>query len=329
MPVSSAKKRNLLDSNTRPGADPELPENRKDGPPRTGNALKGLALSEIQLKPLDWFRYNPDNDIFRGLKTDEYFKSLEKDIRDANAIVNPVIAMPDGLLVEGESRHGIASKLCNEGNASFAKIPARIILSPMAAEKITERLYLGNLSRFDIPAAVRLYAYSKIWPEFFLEITNGGRGNTITTKKEIAAATGLSESQIKRNKAVVRKAAAIAEKEKAPLEVKHLEMARKEGKQGAGEDRAGSKRKNVTGNNPEGKAERKIEREKFRGGLRDLFTRHGAYFDFAARFAAELHRGGFIGKENFVAIKKLVAETKALFMQRDGKNAQGKKKAAG
>jgi hypothetical protein len=236
MPVSSAKKRNLLDNNTRPGADPESPE--KGGlaplldtvPPRNDSALEGIVLSEIQLKPLDWFQYNPDNDVFRGLKTDQYFKGLEKDIREAGAIINPVIAMPDGLLVEGESRHIVASGLFNEGNGSFGKIPVRIILSPVTAEQITERLYLGNLSRFDVPAPVRLFAYSKIWPDFFLEITNGSRGNKITTKKEIAAATGLSESQIKRNKAVVRKAAAIAKKENAPMEVKHIQKAREEEK---------------------------------------------------------------------------------------------------
>jgi hypothetical protein len=200
------------------------------------DAAKGLVLSEIQFKPLDWFKYNPDNEIFRKCKNEDYFRGLRKDIEEAGAILNPLIAMPDGLIIEGESRHIIASELFASGNAVFARLPARIILSGISTEKITERLYLGNLSRFEVPYPVRLIAYAKIWPGYFLSDNPEGGGGP--TRKEIAAAAGLSESQVKRNKNVLRKAAEIAETEKSALSVKHIEKAQEAKKAEAGKQKA-------------------------------------------------------------------------------------------
>jgi hypothetical protein len=237
MAVSKAKMKNLL-GGARPGegaappAGADVPENSA--------AVKGLVLSEIQFKPLGWFKYNPDNEIFRKCKNEDYFRGLRKDIGEAGAILNPLIAMPDGLIIEGESRHSIAEELCNAGNAAFAKIPVRLILSGLSPEKITERLYLGNLSRFDVPHTVKLFIYSKIWPDYFLSLTDG---KETTTKKEITAATGLSGSQIKRTKAVIKKAAEIAGNEKAPLSAEHIEKAQEEDNKKRKRGNAASKEK--------------------------------------------------------------------------------------
>jgi hypothetical protein len=226
MAVSAARRKNLLDGlNSRPGEDGNNVNESVPADQPGKKTSEGLLLSEIQMKPLDWFKYNPENSIFRECKNEDYFRGLKKDIEETGAIIDPLIAMPDGLLVEGESRHSIASELFNSGKANFAKIPVRIILSGITPDKITERLYLGNLSRFDVPHTVKLFIYSKIWPDYFLSLTDGKK---TVTRKEIAAATGLSESQIKRNKNVIQKASELAKSEEAPLSVKHIEKARAE-----------------------------------------------------------------------------------------------------
>jgi hypothetical protein len=286
MAISSARMKNLVGDNIRPGGQASPEENN----PRPAEITKGLVLSEIQFKPLDWFRYNPDNEIFRGLKSEDYFRNLKKDIAGADAIINPVIAMPDGLLIEGESRHAIARELYQSGNASFGKIPARIILSSISEDKVRERLYLGNLSRFDIPASTKILAYSQIWPDYFLEETDGSKGRGITTKKEIAEATGLSESQIKRYKAVVREAAGIAGKNNAPLSVEAVEEA--------------SKMRDKT--RPPQSKDRwdiKLYRSFFR-------NKDPEYVDFAVKLIAFLNRNSFIADTNFNKLKELFAAVK-------------------
>lgn len=235
MAISTAKMRNLLDS-SRPG---EAAAADSEAAPSGGSpafeSLKGLQLSEIMYKPLDWFRYNPDNAIFRECKTEEYFTGLAKDIEEADAIVNPVIAMPDGLLVEGESRHEIASRFAKIGRERFERIPTRLVLSKLTRAQIKERLFLGNLSRFDIPREVKLVAYAQIWPDYFLGGGDGRDGSAVTTKKQVSEATGLSESQIKRDKAVIRRASELAEAEEAPLQARHVKEAQK-GKGGGAHD---------------------------------------------------------------------------------------------
>jgi hypothetical protein len=185
-----SKLKNLLD-NSRPGDVVHA-----DGTVTTDDWLpqvvKGLQLSEILFKPLEWFKYNPDNALFRECKTEEYFTGLEKDIREANAVINPVVATQEGLLIEGESRHIVASRLCGKGLKQFGRIPCRVVLSKISRAGIKERLYLGNLSRFDIPREVKLLAYAEIWPDYFLAKSDGREGNAVTTRKEVAAATGVS-----------------------------------------------------------------------------------------------------------------------------------------
>ena len=220
MAISKAKMLNLLE-NSRPG-DYITPEGVIPFEKSPLGFLKGIQLSEIIFKPLEWFKYNPDNQIFRGCKTEEYFAGLKKDIKEANAILNPVIAMPDGLLIEGESRHTIAGELVNEGLEKFARIPCRIVLSKISKAKIKERLYLGNLSRFDVPPYVRLMAYAEIWPDYFFSTLDGREKNTVTTNKEIAAVTGMSESKIRREKVVIQEAAKIAKKAYPYLSTKRL-----------------------------------------------------------------------------------------------------------
>jgi hypothetical protein len=173
----------------------------------------GLELSEILYKPLSWFRHNPENAIFRALKSERYFADLERDIREAGEIITPLIAMPDGLLIEGESRVTVAGRL------GISKLPVRIVLSELAPDEQRKRLWLGNLSRFEIDEDTRLLLYARIWPGYF-------KGDTVSppaTKAEIAEATGKSERQVVRDKRLIEKAAEYAEakgRDIAPEDVK-------------------------------------------------------------------------------------------------------------
>ena len=181
--------------------------------------LQGLALDDMVRRPLSWFRHNPDNDVFTALKTPAYWQALERDIREASSILTPLITMPDGLLIEGESRLTIAKKLSSEGLLDFDLLPVRIIKGELSPDEQRKRLYLGNLSRFEIDEDTRLALYAKVWPEYyFAEPTKGGRpsenGDTVSrfspTAKEIAKATGKSSRQVKRDRGVVLTARKLA-----------------------------------------------------------------------------------------------------------------------
>jgi hypothetical protein len=164
----------------------------------------GLELSDIIFKPLSFFRYNPANEIFRAIKTEQYFNDLERDIREAGQILEPILAMPDGLIISGESRFIVADGIeCHDEKGVFARLPCRLILSPMSVEEQERRLYLANLSRFEVDEDTRLLLYARIWPGYF------SPGDTVAPAPaiaEIMEATGKSKRQVIRDGALVREA---------------------------------------------------------------------------------------------------------------------------
>jgi hypothetical protein len=179
-----------------------------------------LKLSDILLKPLDFFRDNPANHVFDGAKaaSPNYWQDLKRDIAEARAIINPVIALPDGTLLEGHSRIRIARELAAEG-LDLGKIPARLVASRISEEEAKRRVYLGNLSRFELDPDTRLALYAEIWPGYYLaEPTKGGRpGNNpdtvspVPTAERISEATGKSPRQVIRDRGTVRAAQELAQ----------------------------------------------------------------------------------------------------------------------
>jgi hypothetical protein len=177
----------------RPGSKPATP--RKAPAPA---ASEGLELSDIEWKPLGWFKLNPANDVFRKLKTAQYYADLERDIRK-DGIINALVAMPDGLLIEGESRLIVAERI------GLARLPVRIVLSTLMPVEQERRLLLGNLGRFEIDEDTRIALYCRVWPGYFRGISEDG-----PTRAEIAAAAGKSERQTIRDAKIGRAASKIA-----------------------------------------------------------------------------------------------------------------------
>lgn len=198
-------------------------------------AAQGLKLSEIFYKPLDWFKTNPENVIFAPLKTEAYWKDLERDIREWGIIRNPLIATPDGLLIEGESRVTVCKKISAENAELFKTIAVRLITTPLSPEQGTRLLLLGNYSRFEIDLDTKILIAAKIWPDYFeKENDKGGgsaKGETVShspqTAREIAALTGKTTRQIKNYKKVLRKAKQVAGKQgRASATVQDIREAR-------------------------------------------------------------------------------------------------------
>jgi hypothetical protein len=224
-------------SKTRTGYSPEMLKERSTSMPVPG--LEGLQLSELMYKPMDWFHPNPANKEFDALKTPEYWDGLKRDIKEVRCILNPLIALPDGTLIEGHSRWKLAGELLDEG-IDLGKLPVLIIASPISQEEIEKRVYLGNLSRFEIDEDLRPSLYVKIWPDFFLASpSQGGRpkkshlGNPATgaefsrTAQEIKTVTGKRGRQIRIDRAISRSAAALAKQEGYDRpEAAHIKMAR-------------------------------------------------------------------------------------------------------
>jgi hypothetical protein len=203
------------------------------GPPRAGTGTfkaaaievetkraEGLELSEILYKPLSFFKPNDENHVFDAAKeaSPNYWQDLKRDIREAKAIINPVITLQDGTLLEGHSRIKIARELAAEG-LDLGKIPVRLVASQITPEEVKRRVYLGNLSRFELDEDTRLALYAEIWPEFYkAPPSKGGRpsGNGAAvaqfrmTAEEVAKETGKSPRQTKYDRAVIVEAANLA-----------------------------------------------------------------------------------------------------------------------
>lgn len=180
------------------GVDLKTPESKNEG----------LELSDLVYKPISFFAENPINFVFDKMKDEAYFLRLKKDIDESRAILNPLITMPDGLLVEGHGRLAVARELEKEGHG-LGKLPVRIILSSLTETEIKQRVYLGNLSRFEINEDVRIQLYAEIWPDYFLKERSPGKrsyhGDTISVH-EMASLAGKSVPQLKRDAAIYRRA---------------------------------------------------------------------------------------------------------------------------
>jgi hypothetical protein len=214
-------------SGARPTEDLSLPADMPSP------AMSGLKLSDIQLKPLDFFHDHPSNHVFDEAKarSPSYWRDLKRDIDEARAIINPVITLGDGTIVEGHSRIRIARELAAE-KRDIGKIPTRIIASEVSEEEIERRVYLGNLSRFEVDEDTRLALYAQVWPGYFGTEGSAGRpsksyhGDTISAGT-IAAAVGKSEVQVKRDRATVRVATELARAEGLPApKTRHVAEAR-------------------------------------------------------------------------------------------------------
>ena len=198
--------------------------------------VKGLKLSDVQLWPLERFKPHPSNHVFDSAKTDAYWRDLRRDIIEAGAIINPVIALPDGTLLEGHSRLRIASDLAAEGR-DLGRIPVRVVSSPITPAEAERRVYLGNLSRFEIDQDTRAVLYAKIWPDLTREakpgpVSGAQRGVTETVSvtsavKELAASPGISERQAWNEKRVLEGAEAERKAEGVEnIGQKHVKKAR-------------------------------------------------------------------------------------------------------
>jgi len=231
------------------------PGKASQAPAAVAPTLEGLELSDIAYKPASWFRENPANAIFRPLKSEAYLADLKRTIKK-HGIVTPLVAMPDGLLIQGESRLLVARKL------GIAKIPVMLILSPLSTEEQERVLILDNVSRFEIDEDTRLALFAKVWPGYF-KGTGEGPG-----RASIAKSVGKSERQIIRDAAVVKAAAEISGGD--PITPEHIGQAR---------EKKNQERRASTSN-------QKLDTMTLRSALDKLDARGG---DFAE--AAEFIRG--------------------------------------
>jgi hypothetical protein len=196
--------------------------------------LAGLELSDVQYKPLSFFRSNPENAVFDELKDKSYWEGLRRDIDEARAIVNPLVATLDGLLIEGHSRLKVAFEL-EAGGRGLGLLPCRLVLSPLAEDEMRSRVYLGNLSRFEISEVVRDLLYSRIWPGFYYTPPKRGRpseighGDQLTTTDEISEKTGQDTRQLNRSRAYFARALEFAKEHgRGEPSIEDLQKAREE-----------------------------------------------------------------------------------------------------
>ncbi len=188
---------------------------------------------QIEYRRLDELTASRFNTVFQALKDDQYWNRLKEDMSDAGVITDPLLILPSGEIISGHSRQTIARELFLEGRREFERVPVRVLHSELQEGELRKRVYMANLSRFEIDTDTRLKLYAEIFPEYFegKAVRNRpAKGDTVSPlRKNIAEQMHISERQIKREKQVYQKAKSIAEKQGRALpEVDEIRAARKE-----------------------------------------------------------------------------------------------------
>jgi hypothetical protein len=171
---------------------------------------------ELRIGPVDYWQPAhlhpcPHNAIFEMHKDENYWQQLRRDISDTGTIIDPLLILPDGTVVSGHSRLRIATELLAEGRSEFAKIPTRVIRSPLTEKQIRDRVLLANLLRFEVDIDLRLLLFAEVYEEYFgTDRPRGVKTETVSVS-EIAATIGVSDRQLRNERAVYREATAIAE----------------------------------------------------------------------------------------------------------------------
>ena len=169
------------------------------------------SLGELRFSPIEYrdpgeLSPSPYNAVFDRLKGDSYWSSLRRDIEEAGAITDPLLILPDGEIVSGHSRQKVALKLLSEGRMEFQKVPVRVLLSELTDSEKRKRVYLGNLSRFEVDANTRLHLYAEIYPEYFGEERKAGEKTDTVSVSAIAEDLGVTERQVRRERAIFQAA---------------------------------------------------------------------------------------------------------------------------
>ncbi|NIZ47660.1 ParB/RepB/Spo0J family partition protein (plasmid) [Entomospira nematocerorum] len=176
--------------------------------------LEGLDLSNILFRSPHDLIANPLNDVFDAMKDDAYREGLKHDIA-RHGIVNALIITKSGLIIEGHSRWKVALDL------QLKEVPVRMILQDLSDQVLKERLYLGNLHRFEISKDVRTKMYADLYPHIFYDAQ-------ASIPEELAKQMGLSTSQVRNEKQLLLMARTYKEEigDTSPLSVKDIAAAR-------------------------------------------------------------------------------------------------------
>ena len=218
------------------------------------HVIKEEDLGEIFYKPLEWFKINPENELFRQYKEPSYWSQLEKDMRETGYLRQPLIASAeDGLIYSGESRFVIARKLADEGLEQWKKLPVRCTTKPLSPEEQRRIIYAENILRFPVPEDVKAHLFSEMYPDFFTaeKLPEGRRDESAEappTAAQIARATGTSPSRVKRTRELVKKATEIAKKRgKDKPTVQEI----KEARERANKERRAKEKKKIAASPPQ------------------------------------------------------------------------------
>lgn len=222
-----------LHRKSNPVDDPGIAQHKRIMDTTTeADVLGDLHLSAIEYRDPRELKPSPYNETFEGLKDKTYWVNLRNDIEEAGAITDPLLILADGEIVSGHSRLRVALTLLDEGRREFEKIPVRIIQSELTEAEKRKRVYLGNLSRFEIDTNTRLRLYADIYPDYFASSDAGkpGKRETVSriSRKNIAEGMGISERQTANERAIYQdaKQRAAAQGRAAP-DTGDIETARK------------------------------------------------------------------------------------------------------
>lgn len=177
-------------------------------------AQQGLRLQPSQKVRIEDLQESPHNRLFDAAKSEEYWNELRTDILNAGAIIEPLVATKDNVLISGHSRLRIARDLVAEGRHEFSRIPVCYVVDELSDDERRNRVYRSNLLRFEVDEDLRIQIHSELYPTVYQSAPKGRRAadSDTETLQEIAMQSGLSTSTIKRETRIFRRAMKRAER---------------------------------------------------------------------------------------------------------------------
>lgn len=153
------------------------------------NEITGIKLSQVRYVEIDTLRENPINSALFKKENEQYFSTLEADIKERGILV-PLIAKRDGTLLSGHNRLYVAKQL------GFSVVPVQYVEDELTNEQETGFLIKDNLYRRHLSQAEWVSLYKKMYPDFESWIESERRGRRKKDMSFISETPTLSAEKI-------------------------------------------------------------------------------------------------------------------------------------
>ena len=190
------------------------------------NEIVGIKLSPVRYVDTETLIDNPINSELFKKENDQYFSTLETDIKERGVLV-PLIAKRDGTLLSGHNRLQVAK------NIGLKQVPVQYVEDDLTHEQETGFLIKDNLYRRHLSQSEWVSLYRRLYPNFDEWIDSERRGRrkkdmsfisekAPLTAEKIAQDTGQSVAAVKKQIVRLKQDIQYAQKEGSQKDIKQV-----------------------------------------------------------------------------------------------------------